>query len=321
MSHLSPADLPFRSQPLPNRVLITGANGLLGQALVERLALDTDDEIVATARDETPRYPSAPCDYHPMDVTAPDAVEAVLKDVEPDVIVNCAAVSDVTECENDRNRAWAVNARAVKRLAKHCDRLGAHLIQVSTDFVFNGQTGPYDETARPDPVNYYGRTKLAGENALREVGLSDWTLVRTVLLYGTARQLRRSNVVQWMIESLAQGETVHVVTDQWRTPTYVDDLADGIARIIDRDATGIYHLSGQDMVTIHELAETVADVFGFDASLVDPVPSDYFEDAVERPPKTGFILDKAARELGYDPRPLAEGLRAMGTALGVEPAA
>jgi dTDP-4-dehydrorhamnose reductase len=203
-----------------------------------------------------------------MDVTAPGAVEAVLDDVEPDVIVNCAAVSDVTECENDRNRAWAVNARAVKRLAKHCDRLGAHLIQVSTDFVFNGQTGPYDETARPDPVNYYGRTKLAGENALREVGLSDWTLVRTVLLYGTARQLRRSNVVQWMIESLAQGETVHVVTDQWRTPTYVDDLADGIARIIDRDATGIYHLSGQDMVTIHELAETVADVFGFDASLV-----------------------------------------------------
>jgi dTDP-4-dehydrorhamnose reductase len=313
-------ELPFRrDRPLSDRVLVTGANGLLGQALVDRLADASDLDVVATARDDAPRFPPSTCDYRPMDVTAPDAVEAVFADVDPDVVINCAAVSDVAACEADRNRAWAVNARAVKRLAKHCAARRARLVQVSTDFVFNGKRGPYDERARPDPVNYYGRTKLAGENALREVDLSDWAIVRTVLLYGVGRDLSRTNVVEWMIDRLAAGETIHVVTDQWRTPTYAPDLADGIARVVERDKTGIYHLSGREMTTIHELAETVADVFGFDDALIDPVESDYFEDAVERPPKTGFIILKAETELGYDPRSLETGLRAVGRALGVEP--
>ena len=313
-------ELPFRrDRPLSDRVLVTGANGLLGQALVDRLADASDLDVVATARDNAPRFAPSTCDYRPMDVTAPDAVEAVFEDVDPDVVVNCAAVSDVTACDEDRNRAWAVNARAVKRLAKHCADRRARLVQVSTDFVFNGKRGPYDESARPDPVNYYGRTKLAGENALREVDLSDWAIVRTVLLYGVGRNLSRSNVVRWMIDRLSAGETIHVVTDQWRTPTYAPDLADGIARVVERDKTGIYHISGREMVTIHELAETVADVFGFDDALIDPVESDYFEDAVQRPPKTGFIILKAETELGYDPHSLETGLRAVGRALGVEP--
>lgn len=313
-----PDHFPFSRSPLPPSVLVTGANGLLGQALVERL-MDEEVTVTATARDDTLRA-DADCDYRPMDVTAPDAVTAAFEAVEPDVVVNCAAMSDVAACDEDRNRAWATNARAVKRLAKHCNERRAHLIQVSTDFVFNGKRGPYDEEARPDPVNYYGRTKLAAENALREVGVPDWTLVRTVLLYGTGTALSRSNIVQWMMEELAAGETIHVVTDQHRTPTYVPDLADGIARVIDRDATGIYHMSGREMVTIHELAETVADVFDFDPSLVDPVPSSYFDDAVERPKKTGFLILKAESELGYSPHSLEAGLRAMGRRLGLTPA-
>ena len=314
-----PDHFPFGRSPLPPSVLVTGANGLLGQALVERL-MDEEVEVTATARDDTLRA-DADCDYRPMDVTDPDAVTTTFEAVEPDVVVNCAAMSDVAACDTDRNRAWATNARAVKRLAKRCNERRAHLIQVSTDFVFDGKRGPYDEQARPDPVNYYGRTKLAAENALREVGVPDWTLVRTVLLYGTGTDLSRTNIVQWMIEELAAGEPIHVVTDQHRTPTYVPDLADGIARVIDRDATGIYHMSGREMVTIHELAETVADVFGFDPSLVDPVPSSYFDDAVERPKKTGFLILKAESELGYSPRSLEAGLRAMGRRLGLTPSA
>jgi len=312
-----PDDLPFGRSPLPPRVLVTGANGLLGQALVRRLA-DTDYEVLATARDDALRA-DADCDYRPMDVTAPDAVSAVFEEWDPDVVVNCAAMSDVAACADDKNRAWATNARAVKRLAKRCTEHRAHLIQVSTDFVFNGKRGPYDEDARPDPVNYYGRTKLAAENAIREVGVSDWTIVRTVLLYGTGTALSRSNIVRWMMEQLAAGETIHVVTDQYRTPTYAPDLADGIARVIERDATGIYHLSGREMVSIHELAETVADEFDFDPSLIDPVSSSYFDDAVERPKKTGFLILKAESELGYDPHSLQRGLRTMGRHLGLEP--
>jgi dTDP-4-dehydrorhamnose reductase len=301
---------------LRTRLLVTGANGLLGQALVRRLSGSSDHEVLATARDDAPRF-DVPCEYTPMDVTTPSTVESVIEDYNPDAVVNCAAVSDVTECEEDRNRAWAVNARAVRTLAKHCRAVDARLVQLSSDFVFNGERGPYEEDARPDPVNYYGRTKLAGENALREFDFLDWALVRTVLVYGTANDLSRSNVVLWMIDQLSQGEVIHVVDDQWRTPTYVRDLADGIVRLVDREKTGIYHLSGREMVTIHELARTVADVFDFDRSLIDPVPSDYFDDAVERPSKTGFIILKAETELGYDPRPLEAGLRSVGRELGL----
>ncbi len=300
------------------RLLITGANGLLGQALVRQLSASDDHDVLATARDEAPRF-DVPCTYEPMDVTTPDAVASVVDAYNPDAVINCAAVSDVTECDENRSRAWAVNARAVRTLAKQCRATDARLVQVSSDFVFNGKHGPYDETARPDPVNYYGRTKLAGENALREFDFLDWAVVRTVLLYGTAKDLTRSNVVLWMIDQLSKGEVIHVVDDQWRTPTYVRDLADGIVRLVDREKTGIFHLSGREMVTVHELAETVAEVFDFDASLIDPVSSDYFDDAVERPPKTGFIILKAETELEYDPHSLDEGLRAVGQERGLLP--
>lgn len=292
-----------------DRILITGANGLLGQALVRRVSQNREFDVLATARDDAPRFDGGSCGYSPLDVTQPDAVENVFEDFAPDVVINCAAMSDVAACDENRNEAWATNARAVKRLAKHCNETRARLVQVSSDFVFNGKRGPYDEDARPDPVNYYGRAKLAGENAVREAGRSNWAIVRTVLLYGTGQGLSRSNVVLWMIDELSQGNQLHIVDDQYRTPTHVDDLATGIERLVDREKTGIYHISGRDLVSIYELACTVAEVFDLDASLIEPVSSDFFEDDVDRPPRTGFIVDRAAEELDYDPRSLEDGLR------------
>ena len=291
-----------------DRILITGANGLLGQALVRRLSQNREFDVLATARDDAPRFDGGSCGYAPLDVTQPDAVENVFEDFAPNVVINCAAMSNVAECDENRNEAWAVNARAVKRLAKHCNETRARLVQVSSDFVFNGKRGPYDEDARPDPVNYYGRAKLAGENAVREAGRSNWAIVRTVLLYGTGQGLSRSNVVLWMIDELSQGNQLHIVDDQYRTPTHVDDLATGIERLVDREKTGIYHISGRDLVSIYELACTVAEVFDLDASLIEPVSSDFFEDDVDRPPRTGFIVDRAEAELDYDPRSLRDGL-------------
>ena len=302
-----------------NRVLVTGANGLLGQAVVRRLVQSQEYDVLATARDDTPRFDHGSCGYAPLDVTQPDDVAAVFRDFTPNVVVNCAALSDVEACDTNRNEAWAVNARAVKTLAKQCRETGARLVQVSSDFVFNGKRGPYDETARPDPVNYYGRTKLAGENAVREAGRSNWAIVRTVLLYGTGQDLSRSNIVLWIVEQLSQHESLHIVDDQHRTPTYVDDLAEGIERLVHFEKTGIYHLSGRELVSVYELACTVAEVFDLDDSLIEPVSSDYFDDAVERPSRTGFITLKAETELGYDPRSLEEGLQDLKERLGASP--
>jgi dTDP-4-dehydrorhamnose reductase len=297
-----------------NRILITGANGLLGQALVRHLGQDQEYDVLATARDDAPRFDGGSGGYTPLDVTQPDAVENVFADFAPNVVINCAAMSDVAECDENRNEAWAVNARAVKRLAKHCRETRARLVQVSSDFVFNGKRGPYDEDARPDPVNYYGRTKLAGENAVREAGRSNWAIVRTVLLYGTGQHLGRSNVVLWMIDELSKGNQLHIVDDQYRTPTHVDDLASGIERLIDREKTGIYHISGRELVSIYELACMVAEVFDLDASLIEPVSSDFFDD-VKRPSHTGFIIGRAETNLDYDPRSLKDGLRDLQASL------
>lgn len=299
-----------------NRILITGANGLLGQALVRRMSRFPEYDVLATARDDAPRFDGASCGYVPMDVTRPSEVDDVFEDFAPDVVINCAALSDVQDCRENRAEAHAVNARAVKTLASRCRPIGARLVQVSSDFVFDGTDGPYEEGDRPNPINYYGRTKLAGENAVREAGLSKWSIARTVLVYGTGQALSRSNVVLWVIEQLSDGSPIHVVDDQWRTPTYVEDLAKGIERMVHFEKTGIYHLSGREMMTVYDLACTVADVFGLDASLIHPVSSDYFADAVDRPPRTGFLILKAESELGFKPRSLPEGLRHLGRRLG-----
>jgi dTDP-4-dehydrorhamnose reductase len=300
---------------LYNRVLITGANGLLGQALVRRMSRFPEYDMLATARDDEPRLAEYSGGYAPLDITDPDRIEALFQDFTPNVVINCAAMTDVDRCSEDRDACWAVNADAVADLATACRQVGARLIQVSTDFVFDGADGPYREDARPDPVNYYGRSKLAGENAVREAGLSKWGIVRTVLVYGTGEGLSRSNIVLWIIDKLSRGEPLHMVTDQWRTPTYAEDLAAGIERMVHYEKTGIYHLSGREMVSIHELAHTVADVFDLDASLIHEATSDRFESAAPRPPRTGFIILKAETELGYKPRSLREALRHLSTRL------
>ncbi|PEN13912.1 dTDP-4-dehydrorhamnose reductase [Longibacter salinarum] len=296
---------------LYNRVLVTGANGLLGQALVQRLSRLPEYDVLATARDDGPRFDKGSFGYAPLDVTDASAVHRTFQDFTPNVVVNCAAVSSVGECRNHRERCWNVNAAAVETLANECRKIGARLVQVSTDFVFDGEDGPYDESARPDPVNYYGRSKLAGENAVRASGLGSWAIVRTILLYGTANRLSRSNFVLWVVNSLSRGETIHVVDDQYRTPTYVVDLATGIERLLHFEKDGVFHLSGRELVSVYDLACTVADVCDLDDTLIRPVSSDYFDDAVDRPLRTGFIILKGETELGYSPHSLRDGLAAV----------
>jgi len=301
---------------LYNRVLVTGANGLLGQALVQRLSRFPEYDVLATALDDAPRFSGGSFGYAPLDVTDAGAVHRIFQDFTPNVVVNCAALSNVGDCADRREVCWNVNAAAVETLADECRKVGARLVQVSTDFVFDGEDGPYDESARPDPVNYYGRSKLAGENAVRASGLGSWAIVRTVLVYGSGEQLSRSNVVLWVADALSRGETIQVVDDQYRTPTYVGDLAAGIERLLHYEKGGVYHISGRELVTVYELAQNVAEEFGLDESLIEPVASDYFEDAVRRPPRTGFIILKAETELSYSPYSLCEGLRKLGKELG-----
>lgn len=298
----------------PLRVLITGANGLLGQALVDRLSQSDRYEILATGRDEDSFHPSNP-PYEPLDITDPSQPITVVDRFAPDVLINCAAMTQVDTCETEQQACWAVNAAAVGSLSDVCAERNIHLVHISTDFVFDGADGPYREEDTPDPVNYYGKAKLAGEHSIQNSSLDRWTIVRTVLVYGTAHELKRSNIALWITDELSSGRTVQIVEDQWRSPTYVHDLAAGIQQVIDRNAFGLFHLSGPELLSVYDFARQIARAYAFDTSLVQPTSSEALGQKARRPPRTGFVIEKARRELGFQPYSIDKALQDLGSAL------
>lgn len=300
-----------------SRVLVTGANGLLGQALVRILSTDPRYDVLATARDEALFAPDVSCGYIPLDITNGARIRRVFEDFSPGVVVNCAAMTQVDLCETKRERCWKVNVDAVETLARQCRAFGARLVQLSTDFVFDGEAGPYRESDRPAPVNFYGRSKLASENVSREAGEDRWAVVRTILVFGTEVRLSRSNILLWVTGELSAGRAIRVVTDQYRSPTYNVDLASGIERLIRRQGTGVFHLSGTELMSVYEFARTIATTYDLDVELVQPTDRSRFTQPAPRPPRTGFDTTRAISELGYHPRSVVEALRHAGPRLSI----
>ena len=296
---------------------MTGANGLLGQNLVQRLSSLSQYDVLATGRDDEARFGAGSCGYVSMDITNHQLVKDTFDDFEPDVVINCAAMTQVDDCEVRREECWEVNVDAVEHIASLCRSKGSRLVQISTDFVFNGADGPYVETDRPDAINFYGKSKLAAENAVRLVGDDRWAIVRTILVYGTSVEMSRSNIALWVIDQLSQGKPINVVIDQFRTPTYVVDLAFGIEKMVRFLKSGIYHLSGADMMSVYDFAVLIAETLGLDSSLIYPTDSSKFKQPATRPAKTGFIILKAQTEFGFNTRDTAEAIVDLGRRLGI----
>jgi len=192
-------------------------------------------------------------------------------------------------------------------LVHACEALNIKLIHLSTDFIFDGANGPYDETAIPNPLSYYGETKLAAEEVVKQA-TCPWVIIRTILVYGIVADLSRSNIVLWAKNALEKGQPLNVVNDQWRMPTLAEDLAEACLLAAEQQAQGIYHVSGKDMMSVVELVRRVADYWKLDASLITEVSSTSLNQSAARPVRTGFILDKAQKDLGYSPRSFEEGL-------------
>ena len=298
------------------KILITGSNGLLGQKLVAALRHDPDVQLIATSRgaDRTP-IPLGP-QYRSMDITVQAEVEEVFAATMPQVVIHTAAMTNVDACELDPAACQLQNVTATGHLVQAAKRHGCHFIHLSTDFIFDGMNGPYAEEDVPAPLSVYGQSKLDSERVVMEAGLAKWAIARTIIVYGIAEGLSRSNVVLWAKSALEKGQPIKVVDDQWRMPTLAEDLADGCIRIAKRGATGIYNLSGPDGMSILELVQRVGAFFHLDTSVVTPVKSDSLGQPARRPPRTGFVLDKARRELGYAPHGLEEGLAVLRAQLG-----
>jgi dTDP-4-dehydrorhamnose reductase len=293
------------------KILVTGANGLLGQHLTMQL-LDHQHQVIATgkgpARLSPP--PGHPFTYRELDIVNGPMVNALVNETRPDLIIHTAAMTQVDECELKKIDCWNVNVTATRFLLDAAKEVNARFIYMSSDFVFDGLQGPYSEEAEPNPVNYYGSTKWGAEKAVMESGLQ-WAIVRTVLVTGNPMAGTRQNIITWVKEKLEKGEKIKVVDDQYRTPTFVEDLAAGIVLVAEKNATGIFHISGKDTLTPYAMAVETARQLRLDESLLEKADSSSFTQPAPRPARTGFIISKAERELGFRPHSFSESLEKM----------
>lgn len=295
------------------KILVTGANGLLGYKLIQLLSSKAEITTIASGRKKINGLPNQ-IQFFELDVTDRDQTLSVLTNTKPDVVIHTAAMTQVDQCETERDLCWKANVTGVENLIEACEKNNVHLVHVSTDFIFDGSHGPLDETAIPKPVNFYGESKLAGELAVQKSKIK-WAILRTVLVYGVTPDLSRSNIVLWVKKSLEEGKTINVVNDQWRTPTLAEDLAMGCYLAAFKKATGIFHISGEEMMTPFDIANQTAEFFKLDKSLIKPADSSTFKQPAMRPPKTGFIITKAKQELGYQPHTFQQGLALLASQL------
>jgi dTDP-4-dehydrorhamnose reductase len=298
------------------KILVTGSNGLLGQKLTDYYKTQPSVELIATARGEDRYSDKTGYAYESLDITNESEVQAIVAKHKPDVIINTAAMTNVDACESDQDGCDALNVHAVQYLVNAANKVNAHLVQVSTDFIFDGTHGPVTEDEKPNPLSYYGHSKLKGEQIVMGQSKS-WSILRTVLVYGVVSDMSRSNIVLWAKGNLEQKKTLNVVGDQFRTPTLAEDLAQGCALAATQKAQGIYNISGKDFVSVFDLVYRVADFWKLDKSLLNLSTSEGIKQPAKRPPITGFIIDKAVNELGYKPHSFEEGLALLDKQLGI----
>ena len=291
------------------KILVTGSNGLLGQKLTTLLFTLPDVDLIATAREKL-TFPLSKGEFHSLDITNAHATQELLLKTKPDVVINTAAMTQVDQCETDQEVCWKNNVTAVENVAKACELSGSHLIHLSTDFIFDGTHGPLDESAVPNPLSFYGKSKLAAEIIIQHSKIN-WSIVRTVLVYGVTKDMSRSNIVLWVKKNLEEGKSINVVNDQWRTPTLAEDLAMGCLLIARKKAKGIFHISGSEMMTPFDIAIRTANFFKLNKELIKETDSTKFTQPAKRPPKTGFIIDKAKKEIGFQPHSFEEGLKIL----------
>jgi len=287
-------------------VMIIGANGLLGQKLVEFLSRGTTNNLVLAGRSAAPSVTVPDAVYVELDIGKKQDIRDAVTLHKPDVIINTAAMTGVDACEGEREQAWKVNVTGVENIVEAARRENARVVHLSTDYVFDGKEGPYSEEDRPEPINYYGRAKLASENHLRSSEVP-FVIIRTMVLYGIAAEVK-SNFALWLIRNLEERNPVRVVSDQTGNPTLVDDLAHAIISAVELQKTGLYHVAGREILSRYDFALKLADVFGFDRSLIQPVTTAELKQPAARPLKSGLVTLKAEVDLGYRPSTVIEGL-------------
>lgn len=289
------------------KILITGSNGLLGQKLVD-YCLRNSIVFLATSKGEN-RYSKCPDDsYMKMDITSREEVVQVMRDFNPTHVIHTAAMTNVDQCEKEPDNCQEVNVNAVGILVEACNSINAHFQLLSTDFIFDGEKGNYSEDDEPNPLSAYAKSKVDAEEIVKTNSTTSWSIVRTIIVYGKGENLSRSNIVLWAKGALETGDPLSIVDDQFRAPTYADDLAAGCMGIIENNEKGVFHISGPETMSIFDLVIRIAKHFNLNTDKISRVSSSTLNQAAKRPPKTGFDLSKAYEKIDYKPHSLEETL-------------
>lgn len=289
------------------KILITGSNGLLGQKIVKR-CLKHRIPFIATSKGVN-RNPECPeSNYFSLDLQQSDEVKKLVSDQKPTAIIHTAALTNVDYCETNPEECYRVNVVASQVLFEAAKSIGAHFELLSTDFVFDGENGPYKEEDAVNPLSVYAKSKVDAENLLIDDNgnYQNWSIARTIIVYGTGFGLSRSNMVLWALEALPKGELMKLVDDQFRAPTWADDLAYGCLEIVLRNQKGIFHLSGPVSRPINQIVEEVGKALGLGKLSIETISSATLNQAAKRPSRTGFDLSKAEKLLDYHPMDIRE---------------
>jgi len=288
---------------VPSRVLITGAEGQLGRVLQLRLGMCVD--IIPTAKSPNP-IAIEKRHVRQMDITKFNSVASTMSEVNPNIIINCAAMTNVDDCEKDHLSARNINVNGVQNLIKAAGKK-VKIIQLSTDYVFEGKNGPYSESNPTHPISYYGRSKLEAENIIRGA-LNPYCIIRGSVIYGDPVNAK-TNFFAWVYDSLSRHKEINVVTDQTSNPAWLPLLSDAILQVILLNAEGIYHFGSDDCLSRYDFAIKIATVFGFDAKLVNPVSSDTMPFLAQRPTHSGLNINKITDELDVITLPTIDCLK------------
>ncbi len=274
------------------KILITGATGQLGRSLMALLS--SYYHVLGTLhRNPVASRMNYPCEK--MDVGNLEEVRKVIRHYNPDVVINTAAFTHVDRAETERESAWRINVTGLENIIK-CTGNQTRVIQISSDYVFDGKDGPYREADPTYPISYYGKTKLAAENLLRGAN-RHFLILRGNVLYQTSAD-DKASFFSWVYTSLKKGTPIRVVTDQISNPTWVEAFSQAIMKCIVLGAAGIYHFGSNDYLSRYEFALKVAEIFGFDAGLITPILTEELNQPAPRPHHSGLVTDKIIVEIG-----------------------
>lgn len=289
------------------KILITGSNGLLGQNLVNELLKKGSYIVYGVSRGENRIKNIERFTYFNVDLTNKKEVSDLINKINPQFIIHTAAMTNVDTCQLNKEACDKINVKAVKYLVDLCELKDIHLIHLSTDFIFDGEKGYYKESDRPNPINYYGLSKLRSENIIKDSNIK-YTILRTILVFGITIELK-NNIVLWVKNSIENMQQINVVTDQLRMPTFVDDLVYACLYVVDNGVEGAFNVSSNTLLSIYDMAIEIANTFHLDKSYINPIPTSLLKQPAKRPLKTGFDLSKSFSQLNLPSHSFLENLQ------------